>query len=195
MNSIGPRSFGVIKRFLPLLILVLFSVFVVRMMRDQTCAQSEYGLNRKLKVKGFKDMPLEITAIRNLESDDWVDELRIDVKNTGTKPIYFIYGHISPTDDGIGNDEVSVSFFFGKFENLDIKRLAEPTDPHLNPKETFTYSVAETEREGARNQYKRFRHLYNHLVLEIHQISFGDGTGIDGSGNIDERHKAFKPQD
>src|SRR5262249_12541848 len=140
----SPRELAreVVKRLLPLLILGSTAVIVGKILQDPSSAQGPEATQheRKLKIKGLKDMPLEIRAIKNLESENWVNELEIEVKNLGNKPIYFIYGHISFPDDRIADQEVAVPFTFGKAENVEIKRLADVNDPHLNPQEVFVYT-------------------------------------------------------
>src|SRR2546428_396315 len=39
---------------------------------------------RNLRIQDFKEMPLKIHAIRNVDSETWYKELQIEVKNTGT---------------------------------------------------------------------------------------------------------------
>jgi hypothetical protein len=54
-----------------------------------TIAQSP--AERKLTAKTFKEMPLAIHRVRNLEkAQDWFRDLQIEVKNVSDKPIYFI---------------------------------------------------------------------------------------------------------
>src|SRR5947209_18784810 len=49
---------------------------------------------RKLKLKGFKDIPVAIREVRNLQSDTWHKDLEIEVKNISDKPIYFMLAYL-----------------------------------------------------------------------------------------------------
>ena len=51
------------------------------------------GQKRTFKMKDKISVPLEI-QVRNLESDTWLKDLEIEVKNVGKKPIYSIVAYL-----------------------------------------------------------------------------------------------------
>ncbi len=194
MNSNRSISIELVKRFLPLLILVLFGFFVIRIMQDSSSAESGLPQGRKMTVKGLKDMPIEVRAVKNLEADNWIEALQIEIKNTGQKPIYCISAHLSFPDTKQGNMEVGVPLDFGNMDNMDLRRLAPVDDPHLNPGEVNIWTIPEELRKGLDERVKNLPNLYVKSELEVHLISFGDGTGIDNFGFQDERSRAHKPE-
>src|SRR5258708_18460923 len=49
---------------------------------------------RPFKMRDFKDLPLAVRQVRNLQSDLWHKDLEIEVKNNSTKPIYSILAYL-----------------------------------------------------------------------------------------------------
>ena len=124
------------------------------------------------KEKSFKDM----------KNDRWLRELEIEVKNTGTKPIYFLVlildtpDTISPSGNPFG-----WSFLYGRSDLISITEPIKPEDVPLQPGETHTFTIAERfftawerfVKEGTVEQAKKVRVIFQF-------INFGDGTGYWG---------------
>jgi hypothetical protein len=150
---------------------------------------------RKLKTKTFKDMPLEVRAVKNLQSDTWHKDLEIEVKNISTKPIYFILAYlIFPDVPAPGNGQSGIHLYFGDTKNVDVSKIADPQDPHIDPGETFILTIAEQFRKGLKVQHERSPELMKKLELRFSVISFGDGTGFEAGGRLgDYRIKKSHP--
>src|SRR6267142_6295415 len=78
---------------------------------------------RTFKTRDFKDMPLAIRQVRNLQSDTWHKDLEIEVKNISSKPIYSILAYLEFPDEPVRGDGVSgIVIIFGERKYIDLKR-------------------------------------------------------------------------
>lgn len=111
-------------------------------------AQSAPGEERKFKSKEFVDMPLRVRKVKNLQSETWPNDLEIKVENVSNKPIYFINAVLEFPDDPAPNGSSGIKFKFGKLENMDIVRIAQPEDDHVDPGKTVVLTVSQIYRKG-----------------------------------------------
>lgn len=171
------------KRLLLFLIVGTISIFLIKAIYALGTAQSQETASqeRQFKTKEFKDMPLKVERVANLQSEKWNEDLEIEVKNVSRKPIYFILAYIIFPEEKIADGEVGIRLMFGKRENIRIGQIADEKDPHLDPGETHVFTITEPFRKGFEGRtYKDF-----HLMFNL--INFGDGTGFQGSTLIDFR--------
>src|SRR5258707_6286948 len=146
---------------------------------EEIAASQEGQRERKFKNREFKDIPLAVTKVSNLQSDTWYKDLEIEVKNISNKPIYFILAYLGfPDIPEPADDEYGIALEFGKRGNIDYTKDADPHDPHLNPGDKFTFTIPEKMKEGLRAQNEDTPELMKKLDLHISVVSFGDGTGI-----------------
>src|SRR5438309_12052540 len=76
--------------------------------------QQSDSQERTFKTRDFKDMPLAIVKVRNLQSDTWYKDLEIEVKNISTKPIYSILAYLIFPDNKIyGNEVAGITLEYG----------------------------------------------------------------------------------
>jgi hypothetical protein len=146
---------------------------------------------RKYKIKTFKDMPVEVREIRNLqEADHWFRDLEIEIKNISDKPVYFIalsidFPDIPPPADAPEGSRTGFPLRYGNPKLDDISSLATPEDTAINPGETYVFTIPKGFGIGFENMEKRMNlppGAVNNLVINIETISFGDGTGFEGNG-------------
>jgi hypothetical protein len=169
------------------MILGAASIFVIKGIYVIGQSQSnEPSEERKFNVKDFKDMPLEVRHVKNLQSHSWNKDLEIEVKNVSRKPIYFILAYLVFPDVPVPDGQAGVRLTFGKRENILIKNIAEPDDPHLDPDETYVFTIDEGFRRGLEGQDPAF---YKKLRLDIMLVSFGDGTGWEVGEPRDKRKR------
>lgn len=142
---------------------------------------------RTLKTREFQDMPLKYHAICNVESDTWYKDLQIEVKNIGTKPIYFILAYLEFPDHKPGGRNTGVSLTFGDLKNWDIGDLADPQDQHLEPGQTYVFTIPEKTRAWLGRQHERVPQEFKKLDFHIDIISFGDRTGFETGHPLDLR--------
>ena len=157
---------------------------------EEIAAFQEARPERTFKNRDFKDMPLAITKVSNLQSDTWHKDLGIEVKNVSNKPIYFILAFLDFPDIPVPADGVyGIALEFGQRRNIDYRKDADPHDPHLNPGDKFTFTIPEKMREGLRDQHEKSPELMKKLELHLSVISFGDGTGFVAERLRDRRLK------
>jgi hypothetical protein len=133
---------------------------------------------RNLKTREFRDMPVIVREVRNLDSDTWYDELKIEIKNVSSKPIYFVLAYLQFPDVPVPENGVyGIALEFGERKNLDYRRNASPEDQHLNPGDKFVFTIPDGLKDGLKSRHQRSPDLLNKMELHFSVISFGDGTG------------------
>jgi len=162
--------------------------------KEEIAAFQDDIQERKLKIKTFKDMPLEVREVRKLQSDSWYKDLEIEVKNVSTKPIYYILASLYfPDVPAPGNGVWGISYHFGFNDNIDVARIADPQDPHVDPGKTLVLTIPEYFREGLKGQHERSPGRYKKFEFRFNVISFGDGTGFELERLGDYRRKNQHP--
>jgi hypothetical protein len=122
---------------------------------------------KKEKEKSFKD----------LKDEKWVREFELEVKNTGDKPIYFMYLNLI-TDVDIGSGPLMFALVYGRVELGDIITKAQPDDPSINPGETYVFKIHPGQVPAWEQSLREKSHPdATKLIPKIETVSFGDGTG------------------
>jgi hypothetical protein len=143
---------------------------------------------RTLKTQEFKEMPLKYHAIRNLDSDSWYKDLQIEVKNVGTKPIYFILAYLEFPDHKSRGRDTGLDLTFGELKYVDIAVIADPKDVHLDPGETYVFTIPEENRKWLAKNHENVPQEFKKLDFHIDIISFGDRTGFEIGRQLDLRN-------
>ncbi len=153
----------------------------------------EFGVKRKLKQTIYKDVPLTISKIENLDTDgdEWFRNLKIEVKNTSSKSIYFLALGIEFPDIPVESIDATslaarhVTGFIlqdGTRRLNDVAQVADSKDiPLMNPGETYTFTIPEVRWQGLENMKKQRKlpsNVANNIIVRFDVISFGDGTGF-----------------
>lgn len=132
----------------------------------------------KVKIKAEKDK-----AFKDLNNEHWLRDLEIEIKNTGTKPIYFLV-LILDTPDIRGPDGNIICLDVLRYGRTDLIEITAPLkqeDVPIKPGETHVFKIAERfvrgfeglVREDIVPQPKKIR-------VEFQNVNFGDGTGFWG---------------
>ena len=132
----------------------------------------------KIKIKKEKE-----AGFKDLKNEKWGWEFELEVTNTGTKPIYFLYFHVMTDVKAAAGFQIIFPLYYGRDELGDIKTRAEPTDIPINPGESVSLKIHESMLNAW--DYKRKkenRPLPKRLEVKIQFLNFGDGTGYIGSG-------------
>ena len=149
---------------------------------------------RTFKMRDSKDLPLAVRRVKNLQSDTWYKDLEIEVKNTSTKPIYSILAYVDFPDDKLSGNSVSgISAVYGDRKYIDIRRIGDPQDPHLNPGDTYVFTIPERFKRGLKAKQERSPHAFKRFELHFGVISFGDGTGFEVGDFTDYRSMTAPP--
>ena len=183
-------GFITFTKLLQLLIVFGSMIILVTGVLVLTAAQSE-NQERKFKTKEFVDMPLRVRKVINLQSDTWPNDLEIEIENVSSKPIYFINAVLEFPDDPAPNGSSGIKFKFGKLENMDIARIAEPDDEHVDPGKTLVLTVSQIYRKGLTARQQKAPRNFKKLDFRFEIISFGDGTGYEGSQFLDLKNSLF----
>jgi hypothetical protein len=163
-------------------------------LRVSRMQEQEEPRKKTLKVRDFKDMPLAISKVRNLESDTWHQDLQIEVKNISTKSIYSILAYLSFPEHRPGNRDTGITMHFGERKYIDIRRVGDPQDQHLNPGDTYIFTIEKQYKKGLKRQHEMVAEEFKTLELHFGVISFGDGTGFEVSDFSDYRSIRIPPQ-
>lgn len=156
----------------------------------ESSAQGE----RKLKLKTFKDIPVAIREVRNLQSDTWHKDLEIEVKNISDKPIYFMLAFLIFPDEPVPIGKSGIRLMYGDPKKAGhIDAYTDPTLDHIEPGATYVFTIPEIDRKGLEVKHKKFPGVDKNIELEFQIINFGDGTGFMGGRSRDYRGKGFTP--
>lgn len=193
-----PRtSAAVAKTLLLLFIGIMVTIFVMKapLTLSVVRAQEERVLENTIP----KDVPLKVKikkekeeSFKDLKNKKWVRELELEVTNTGDKPIYFFDIHLRTNvapgievilDDMNRDGLLVLTVEYGRAELGDLRSKPGPDDVPIKQGETFIFTIHPGEvggwemaiRDGAHPQPTR-------VQLIFQSLSFGDGTGLLGSG-------------
>jgi hypothetical protein len=182
-----------LKRLAQLSLICLISFFLVRTVLIASRAQSpdDAGQERKLELKTFKDIPVSIHKVKNLNSNSWHKDLEIEIKNVSDKPIYFMLAYLVFPDDPVPpGGESAIPLMYGDpKKNGHTDRYANPEDEHLAPGETYVFTVPELFKKGLKAKHEKFPERAKNLKLKFAIINFGDGTGFIAGERRDYRDK------
>lgn len=146
----------------------------------------------KVKVKGEK-------SFKDLKNKHWLRELEVEVKNTGSKPIYYVQLLFGLPDVYVGGPLLSFSASYGRRELFFPETAVEPGDVPIMPGESATLKANEQNIKG----YEYRRDVLGEygdpkrVVCEVTAITFGDGTGLwghDGKVSLPKRSSSNAPK-
>ncbi|HEX8148737.1 MAG TPA: hypothetical protein VF591_16260 [Pyrinomonadaceae bacterium] len=130
----------------------------------------------KVKLKSEK-------SFKDLKNKGWARELKLEVKNTGSKPIHYLYV-ILLLPDSLLEDGISLGFrvSYGKSWLSESSTPLRPGETPIPPGESVTLKIRENvvkafemlREEKKRTDPKRVR-------LELQILDYGDGTGFEST--------------
>jgi hypothetical protein len=158
----------------------------------QEAAEARKAEEREVKDRIPAHLPIKVKVknpekVKDLNNDKWLGDMEIEVKNTGTKPIYFLRIMVSFVDvkkdsgDGIG-----YSLVYGRMGLIDVGNRAEPEDVPLLPGETHVFKLHEEYVKGW-NWYRtrvEVKPQPKKIAVRFSVLSFGDGTGFVRSDGV-----------
>jgi hypothetical protein len=185
MNAHSLRS--ILRRNLVSITVLLMCSLVAVSGFSYSRAQSEEKEERELAEKIPKHLPIKVKIkkpekLKDAKNEDWLDDMEIEVTNTGTKPIYFLSIHLA-MPDVLAEDGHKYVFLY-KYGRIDLAAFEEPVRPDdvpLLPGETVTLTPPANHIEGWKGAREKGR-IKNPKKIEFvfRQINFGDGTGFAG---------------
>lgn len=112
---------------------------------------------------------------------EWLRDLEVEVTNTGSRPIYFVSLLLLLPGAKLGRLQPVYNLRFGSPALGSYTAIARPEDVPLAPGASVVIKVPED--EAATWEAWRARGAATdprQLVLALHQLNFGDGTGFVG---------------
>ncbi len=124
-------------------------------------AQSPEQQEREIQDKIPAHLPIKVKIknpekVKDLENDGWLADLEVEVKNKGTKPIYFLDFFIEFVDvKRDSGDNISYSFQYGRSKLVEVvTELPTPEDVPIEPGATHVFKLHEDYVKGW-NWYRR----------------------------------------
>ena len=119
---------------------------------------------------------------KKLENAEWARDLEVEVRNTGTKPIYFLYMVVRMPEmtDEYGH-AAAFQFHYGRKALVSFGEEVLPEDVPILPGESVTLKVSETQLKG----FEQIRHKEKtdkpkKVEFYMQLINYGDRTGFQG---------------
>ena len=146
---------------------------------------------RKVEIMKARSLPagapVTITAVRNLQDQDWLRNLEIEVQNTSIKPIYYLEIETYFPDlpkviavDGIER-KIMIRLIYGRQELSHLSQRPDPTDIPIRPGEKYSLRIPEAKGQGLASILTE-RHITPAFIkkirLRIFIVNLGDGTGV-----------------
>jgi len=132
----------------------------------------------KIKIKEDKEK-----ALKDMNNDKWTSDLELEVTNMSDKPIYLLELWVEmPEVISENGHRVGFTFRYGRAAFVDFDARPIPDDKPIEPKETHVFKIEEKYQQSWA-AYKAKKHKADPKRIEITftQLSFGDGSGFNGS--------------
>ena len=148
-------------------------------------AKAQDPEERQLEDTTPKHLPIKVkirkekeAKFKDLKNDRWVRDLEIEVRNSGTKPIYFLHLQLHLDLQGPDGQGVGFVLLYGRTELVDVKTAIKPEDVSIKPGETHIFTIADRHVKGYEGMITEHQLKHPKKVKVIfQQITFGDGTG------------------
>jgi len=118
-------------------------------------------------------------SFKNMKNKSWARELEIEVKNIGSKSIYFMYMVIFLPDMIVNNNPSGFQITYGRKELVRLTTPLNSDDVPIRPGETAILRISQSQVQGfekLRDEEKRDDPKKVEFDLQL--INFGDGTGL-----------------
>jgi hypothetical protein len=129
----------------------------------------------------FKAVVLNQERVADPKNGHWLRDLEVELTNTGTRPIYSISLRLTLTGAKLAGLNPAFTLRFGGPHLQSLTAVPRPEDVALAPGASAIIRLPEGDvllwerwkEEGVATEPQR-------LVIALHQLSFGDGTGLVG---------------
>ncbi|MEN3334778.1 MAG: hypothetical protein V7641_4143 [Blastocatellia bacterium] len=182
-------ALGVPAVFLGLACLVLLYPDLSPLTAVSVAQQESVIQERAIKMNVPLHFPLTVMEVRNLQSDNFLRDMEIVIKNTSTKPICYIHTSMRLPDLIIPENGLTYAFpvIFGAHRLLIDEEIPSPEDPRINPGETYVLKI----EKGIWKGFETYRSTHTvdpsatyRIQLIIQIFRFADGTGYNFSNYI-----------
>ena len=145
---------------------------------------------RNLDIWIPKNLPIKVrlrptkeASFSDLKNEKWVHDFELEVKNTGTKPIYYLRFVLKPElNTPPGERSIALMVQYGRAELFYKDEPATPEDIPIQPNQTVALKVYEDEAKGwdfyvkAQNLSEEKRKPQK-ATLYFEMLNFGNGSG------------------
>lgn len=156
--------------------------------KQEPAPKQEPTPKRKLALKYDPIPEVKLAKVRNLDSDNWLEDLEIEIKNASSKPIYHMKIWVDLPDiipSGIpGGTEWGFQLRFGNIELTSFNNLAQPGDESIPPGGTHVFKLSKIQIENYKKLLARIEARsgivpeVKKVVINLYLINYGDGTGF-----------------
>lgn len=187
------NSFLTLHKTLPALVafalLVLASRELSALNSKVLTSQAPSPEGRKVHIERQPQVPVSVTAIRNLQNENWLQDIEIEIKNNSTKSIYFLlmvlsFPDIPKTTEADGMERgVIIPLAYGRTELANRGQRAHSGDVPIKPGDKYIFKIAEHYQKGLESLLSRRQlppSVTKRLLLRISSLRFDDGTGYVG---------------
>ncbi|HEV2705686.1 MAG TPA: hypothetical protein VGV59_07150, partial [Pyrinomonadaceae bacterium] len=172
--------------------LTLSIVGIASRAQDSTISNKE---EREFKSTIPEHVPIRVKvrneqALKQMDNEKWARELEIEVKNTGSKPIYYLSMSIlMPEMTDAYNRPLTFQVRYGRKELRHLDTQLQPDDVPIRAGESATLKISENQVKG----FEVTRHkekVSNPKKIEFWLIvmNLGDGTGFSGRDGSPEAY-------
>jgi hypothetical protein len=184
MNTHGSRSR---RPTLTQLLTALAVALVLAFGFSAGTAQSDDDEERRFENGIPAHVPLKVKlknerAFKDKKNKEWGRDLEVEVTNTSTKDIYYMFVLIRMPDFKL-EDGVPWGFRvkYGRNELWNLEEPILPEDVPIRPGETYTFKIPEENWAPFKNVVERNNKEHPKRVrFEMQFITFGNGTGFEG---------------
>ncbi|MGA9997720.1 MAG: putative metal-binding motif-containing protein [Pyrinomonadaceae bacterium] len=181
------------QRLTILLLVLSVSLLASYFIKSVSSAVQSPQQERELADRIPKHLPIKV-KVKNLNSEKWVDDVEVEVKNISDKPIYFLdFFLIMPEVKASDGHEIGFPLRYGRIELVDYTTPIQPEDVPIKPGETYIFKIPEQKAQGWKVlKSKESRAEPKKFELIFVQLNFGDGTGFHRTDGVAVPH--FKKQ-
>jgi hypothetical protein len=146
----------------------------------------------------FPKDAIQVTSIKNLTSDNFLNDLSVEMKNISAKPIYYILVYIFfPESKKHIGTTIAVSMQYGNPKLVSVvSEKASAEDVSIAPGDSVTLTLDKGPAKGLIKNLEKGTvplEALGNLKLFVQAISFGDGTGFYGKTYMSKNTVSPKP--
>ena len=185
--NMNPLTSSLRRNFKACLVLLLSAAALLSFLVVLSNAQSD---ERVLENTIPKQLPIQVRlkpekkeSFKDMKNEKWLREFELEVKNTGDRPIYYLYLALRfPETDIYEGGKLIYPLVYGRSDIGDIKIYATEQDLPIEPGETCVLKMHLSLVRAWEKSVKEERRPQPHKVVLFFQVlSFGDGTGYAGT--------------
>lgn len=175
---------------LPILLVVIFGSGAILLTKEVLSVGAAQSQERVIDDTIPKHVPIKVKltrekekAFKDLKNDKWYRDFELEVTNKSDKPIYYLeLVLVMPDEISINGNPMGFPLRYGRPEFIYFDTRPLPADIPIKPGESYVFKIAEKFQEGWQEEKARSNRPDPAKIQFIFvAMSFGDGTGFNGS--------------